>query len=214
MIETSTATRDPEDVTRDPRVEPLVDRPVGHNGTRVEVNEQRAWAVSGFLVLPFALLLVGVAIWQVVLAAQAGKNGSPMGWYFGVAGACLVLAILLAAPLVVIAPGETRVVQFFGRYTGTVRRTGLTWVVPLSTRRRVSVRVRNFETNALGQRRGPQPGGELRQLRRGAVRGRAPARLDHPPLRRHHRSGTSLPGSTDMVSTNSRIRSRNGSSSP
>ena len=40
-------------------------------------------------------------------------------------------------------------VQFFGRYIGTVRRTGLTWVVPLSTRRRVSVRVRSFETNAL-----------------------------------------------------------------
>ena len=39
--------------------------------------------------------------------------------------------------------------QFFGRYVRTVRRTGLTWVVPLSTRRRVSVRVRNFETNAL-----------------------------------------------------------------
>ena len=38
--------------------------------------------------------------------------------------------------------------QFFGRYIGTVRRTGLTWVIPLSTRRRVSVRVRNFETNA------------------------------------------------------------------
>jgi regulator of protease activity HflC (stomatin/prohibitin superfamily) len=84
-----------------------------------------------------------------VLAAQAGIDGSAMGLNFAVAGACLVLAILLVIPLVVIAPGETRVVQFFGRYIGTVRRTGLTWVVPLSTRRRVSVRVRNFETNAL-----------------------------------------------------------------
>ena len=149
MIETSTATRDPEDVTRDPRAEPLVDRPVGHNGTRVEVNEQRAWAVSGFLVLPVALLLVGVAIWQVVLAAQAGIDRSAIGAHFAVAGVCLVVAVLLVIPLVVIAPGETRVVQFFGRYIGTVRRTGLTWVVPLSTRRRVSVRVRNFETNAL-----------------------------------------------------------------
>ena len=57
--------------------------------------------------------------------------------------------LLLVIPMVVIAPGETRVVQFFGRYIGTVRRTGLTWVVPLSTHRRVSVRVRNFETNTL-----------------------------------------------------------------
>ena len=47
MIESSTATRDPEDVTRDPQVEPLLDRPVGHHGTRVQVDEHRAWAVSG-----------------------------------------------------------------------------------------------------------------------------------------------------------------------
>ena len=94
-------------------------------------------------------MLAGVGVWQVVLAAQAGTAGSAMGWYFAVAGVCTVVAILLVVPLVVIAPGETRVVQFFGRYIGTVRRTGLTWVVPLSTRRRVSVRVRNFETNAL-----------------------------------------------------------------
>ena len=60
-----------------------------------------------------------------------------------------VLALLVAAPLVVIAPGEARVIQFFGRYIGTVRRTGLTWVVPFTTRKRLSVRVHNFETNAL-----------------------------------------------------------------
>ena len=98
MIEISTATRDPEDVTRDPRVEPLVDLPVGHDWIRVQVDEQRAWAVSGFLVLPVALLLAGVGVWQIVSAAQAGIDGSAMGLYFGVAGACLVLAILLAAP--------------------------------------------------------------------------------------------------------------------
>ena len=65
MIETNTATRDPEDVTIDPRVEPLADRPVGHDGTRVEVDERPAWAVSGFLVLPVALVLTGVGVWQV-----------------------------------------------------------------------------------------------------------------------------------------------------
>src|SRR6478752_4485379 len=105
MIESNTATRDPEDVTIDPRVGPLADRPVGHDGTRVEVNEQPAWAVSGFLVLPFALVLAGVGVWQVVLAGQAGIHGSAMGWYFTVAGVCWVLAILLVTPLVVIAPG-------------------------------------------------------------------------------------------------------------
>jgi regulator of protease activity HflC (stomatin/prohibitin superfamily) len=51
--------------------------------------------------------------------------------------------------LVVVQPGQTRVVQFFGRYIGTVRRPGLAWVWPLTVRVGVSVRVRNFETNHL-----------------------------------------------------------------
>ena len=60
----------------------------------------------------------------------------------------MVLLIVLGS-LVIIAPGQARVVQFFGRYVGTVRRNGLSWVMPLTTRKRVSVRVRNFETNRL-----------------------------------------------------------------
>jgi len=150
MIETGIVGRDADGVTLDPQQEPLVNRPVGHDGTRVEVNESRAWAVSGFLALLFALVLLGVGIWQIVLGVQAAvAEEAGMGLPFTLGGICVVLAILVATPLMVIAPGETRVVQFFGRYIGTVRRTGLTWVVPLSTRRRVSVRVRNFETNAL-----------------------------------------------------------------
>jgi regulator of protease activity HflC (stomatin/prohibitin superfamily) len=40
-------------------------------------------------------------------------------------------------------------VRFFGSYVGTVRRTGLTWILPLADRRSLSIRVRNFETNHL-----------------------------------------------------------------
>jgi regulator of protease activity HflC (stomatin/prohibitin superfamily) len=51
--------------------------------------------------------------------------------------------------LVIVQPGETKVVRFFGSYMGTVRRTGLSWIMPLADRRNVSTRVRNFETNHL-----------------------------------------------------------------
>jgi regulator of protease activity HflC (stomatin/prohibitin superfamily) len=49
--------------------------------------------------------------------------------------------------LVVVPPGQTRVVQFFGRYVGTVHKPGFWWALPLTVRMDVSVRVRNFETN-------------------------------------------------------------------
>jgi regulator of protease activity HflC (stomatin/prohibitin superfamily) len=61
----------------------------------------------------------------------------------------VLLMIIVLRSLVIVQPGETRVVQLFGRYAGTVRRAGMSWVVPFSTRRKVSVRIRNFETKRL-----------------------------------------------------------------
>ena len=60
-----------------------------------------------------------------------------------------VVAFVIFSSLVIVQPGQTRVVRFFGSYVGTVRRTGLSWILPLTDRRNVSIRVRNFETNHL-----------------------------------------------------------------
>ena len=49
----------------------------------------------------------------------------------------------------IVPPGQTSVLQFFGSYVGTVRTPGFWWILPLIRRRNVSVRVRNFETNHL-----------------------------------------------------------------
>lgn len=133
----------------DPQVEPPASTPVGHSGIRVDLDEHPAWAVSGFLALLGALAMLGVTVWQVIVVVDAVQRGATVTTSVSIAIVAFVLMLLLVIPMVVIAPGETRVVQFFGRYIGTVRRTGLTWVVPLSTHRRVSVRVRNFETNTL-----------------------------------------------------------------
>jgi regulator of protease activity HflC (stomatin/prohibitin superfamily) len=59
------------------------------------------------------------------------------------------LALIALGSMVIVSPGDTRVMQFFGRYIGTVRRQGLSLVPPLTTRQKVSVRVHNFETNRL-----------------------------------------------------------------
>lgn len=54
--------------------------------------------------------------------------------------------LFLMIGLFVVNPNEARVLQFFGRYVGTVREPGLRWMNPFFTKRRISVRVRNFET--------------------------------------------------------------------
>src|SRR5690606_14012760 len=67
-----------------------------------------------------------------------------------VVGAVLFFGCLVAlGGLNMVAPGEARVVQLFGRYIGTLRTEGLRWVNPLTTRQRISTRVRNHETATL-----------------------------------------------------------------
>src|SRR5205814_9904319 len=61
----------------------------------------------------------------------------------------IVLGALGLRGLIAVGPGQARVVQLFGRYTGTVRTSGLQWVNPFTTRRTVSTRIRNHETPVL-----------------------------------------------------------------
>lgn len=123
--------------------------PVGHDGVRVQVNERRAWSTNGLVGILAAAILLGAAVWSFSLAgivADAGKDPS----VYVVAG--IVFSILFVLPVTgvrVVSPGDTAVVQFFGRYVGTLRNPGLQTTWPLVTSRKVSVKVRNFETNEL-----------------------------------------------------------------
>jgi regulator of protease activity HflC (stomatin/prohibitin superfamily) len=58
----------------------------------------------------------------------------------------LIVAVLGLRGLTQVAPGQARVVQLLGRYTGSIRRTGLRWVNPFTTRFRISTRIRNHQT--------------------------------------------------------------------
>jgi regulator of protease activity HflC (stomatin/prohibitin superfamily) len=112
-------------------------QPVGHEGARVEIEERPARSAPGSL---------GVL---VLFACVGGVIGLVNGPVPGLLAVPAVIFVIVAQSLVVVAPGQSRVVQFFGRYAGTVRRPGLSWVLPLTVRIGVSVRVRNFETNRL-----------------------------------------------------------------
>jgi regulator of protease activity HflC (stomatin/prohibitin superfamily) len=111
--------------------------------------ERRAFRTSGFLLLGVLLLLV--VAYLVVAATMARIDNQ------GVAEVVMVtvsiigsLAVLvIAVGFTVVNPNEARVIQFFGRYVGSIRAAGFHWTVPFSTKRRLSLRVRNFETARL-----------------------------------------------------------------
>lgn len=110
---------------------------LGRSVPRVEIQERQAWATNGWL----GVLIVAACVVAAIFIANSSAKDFTI--------APIVVAVVVLASLVIVQPGQTRVVRFFGSYIGTVRRTGLSWLVPLTDRRNVSIRVRNFETNHL-----------------------------------------------------------------
>jgi regulator of protease activity HflC (stomatin/prohibitin superfamily) len=97
--------------------------------------------------LPVLLCTVAGVVAAVICFVVAGRADSPV---IGVLGALVLLgSMLFMAGLFSVAPGEARVLQLFGEYVGTARETGLRFANPFFTKKRVSVRVRNFESAKL-----------------------------------------------------------------
>src|SRR6266508_2964027 len=101
----------------------------------------------------------GIAGWPmvfllatVVLAASAGLVLSAReAMVEGILLSSLIIALACAciAGLTVVNPNQAKVVTLFGVYKGSLKTPGLWWVNPLTTRRRLSLRVRNFESGKL-----------------------------------------------------------------
>jgi len=79
---------------------------------------------------------------MVVLSLGLGIGGLIAG--FIPALFFLVLAIFLIIGFVIVAPNESSVLVFFGRYVGTIKENGFYWVNPLNLKRNISLRARNF----------------------------------------------------------------------
>jgi regulator of protease activity HflC (stomatin/prohibitin superfamily) len=97
------------------------------------------------LILVVALVDIGLWILGPILVDRSG-GGLIGGILIGVALVVAICDSIAFRGLTQVVPGEARVVQLFGRYNGTVRSPGLCWVNPFTERRKVSTRIRNYET--------------------------------------------------------------------
>ena len=112
-------------------------QPVGHEGVLVDISQRPALALNGW----FGVIVLFACAGGAVLTVN-----KHVGWLLWLP---ILVFVLVISALVIVPPGQTSVIQFFGRYVGTLNRSGFWWVLPLTIRRGVSVRVRNFETNHL-----------------------------------------------------------------
>jgi regulator of protease activity HflC (stomatin/prohibitin superfamily) len=109
-----------------------------------DIRERRVDGISGYL--PLVVEIVGIPglIWAMVRFFVGASV--PAGI---LAALALVLLLLGTLGFFMVNPNEGRVLQLFGSYVGTARIPGLRWTNPFYSKRKVSLRVRNFETGKL-----------------------------------------------------------------
>lgn len=107
-------------------------------------REKEHHAANGLLVLLVGLVLLVAFGFGFAGAARAERP--VMGAAFV---ALMVLVTLAMAGLFTVNPNEGKALTLFGRYIGTVREAGLWFANPFYSKKRISLRVRNFETAKL-----------------------------------------------------------------
>ncbi|WP_257386621.1 SPFH domain-containing protein [Tahibacter caeni] len=108
------------------------------------MNETQAWSLPGIPTL--LVLFAGFAV-AIALFVSGANSHAPSG---PLAGMLLFgLIAFLTKGFFQVQPNQGKVVQLFGRYSGTVRDEGLRWTNPFYSKRSVSLRVRNFESSKL-----------------------------------------------------------------
>lgn len=99
--------------------------------------EKQAWKMNGFLALFLALITLfgsGYAFFQVQILAGI---------------LLIIITILMVSSIMVVQPNEARAITFFGSYIGSVRESGLWMTIPFTSKPKVSLRVRNFNSKML-----------------------------------------------------------------
>ena len=114
------------------------------------MKEKSLSSLSGIptLIGTLALMLAGTA--AIIYAVVLTKSGAGGGGLMVLAGIVLLgVGIFLSSGLYMVQPNQAAVLSLFGKYVGTVKDNGLRWNNPFFTKRKVSQRVRNFESGKL-----------------------------------------------------------------
>ena len=101
------------------------------------MREKNAFAINGFIGVLLIVLFSGAAVYFVSI-----EN------IFFVILFAFIAAILFTG-ITIVQPNQGKVITFFGKYMGTIRNSGLFLTVPLTVRKTVSLRVRNFNSKKL-----------------------------------------------------------------
>lgn len=109
-----------------------------------KITEKSANKINGFIVLFFVIALFALDIY--LLSYGIRTEDTTILWIFF---PLVFLSFLCFGGFMVIQPNESKVLILFGKYTGTVRESGFWWVNPFTSKKHVSLRIRNFNSEKL-----------------------------------------------------------------
>jgi regulator of protease activity HflC (stomatin/prohibitin superfamily) len=115
------------------------------------IQERQGRALSGYAVL-FVLVVVTLALVAGLIVAIVNLSNEESATNAALLFACVVPLVFVGIAyggLTVVNPNEARALVLFGRYDGSLRHQGFWWVNPFTRRPRVSIKVRNFESQKL-----------------------------------------------------------------
>jgi regulator of protease activity HflC (stomatin/prohibitin superfamily) len=125
-----------------------------------QIKETPAFKINGFVAFVVVVALAIFGGWQVWSTIQGliGVLGrslklgdfsdlAELGAWLG----AILLAVVIpsVSGFFTVEPNQAVVLVFFGSYVGTVREAGFWWTNPFATKRKVSLRVRNFNSKQL-----------------------------------------------------------------
>ncbi|HET8984437.1 MAG TPA: hypothetical protein VFN03_01640, partial [Trueperaceae bacterium] len=110
----------------------------------VRVVERDARKVNGFVMLIVVLAAFAVAVWLFISGMNEGSTLTVMSG-IGI----FIVTSFLGGGFQAVQPNDSRVLTFFGSYAGSVRTSGFWWINPFTIKHRVSLRVRNFNSDTL-----------------------------------------------------------------
>lgn len=114
------------------------------------VNEKLVVPRSGWQMLTICVLGIVLAVAFVIFATSPMFNGanSVRGAVIGTGFLIGLVSILGLFGCMAVPPNMARVLVLFGEYQGTVNASGFYWVNPFLSKRKISLRIRNFETGS------------------------------------------------------------------
>jgi len=121
-----------------------------------EFNKTMTAGNNGFLHLFINLALLALSIWLIVCFAKfdcmLDAEGEPTAWILLpiLTGSFLLFVYILdLVGFMIVQPNESRVLTFFGKYSGTVKQNGFFWANPFYSKEKLSLRAKNMDVEPI-----------------------------------------------------------------